>query len=175
MKLKRILCALLCLCALAGLLSASAYAENPLGDIDFDGDIDYDDCRLLFDYVAGSGFLSYTQIDASDIDGDGSVTPADAAQLLHYVSGALSALPYVHRGRGRLAIMAYPDKTEYIEGEELDMTGFELQIVYANGDILPVDDYSYSGYSSTPGIKIIVVSYAGARVAFVVTVYPAAP
>ena len=50
-----------------------------------------------------------------------------------------------------------------------------LRPIDSNGDILPVDDYSYSGYSSTPGIKIIVVSYAGARVAFVVTVYPAAP
>ena len=173
MKLVRIVAALLCACALSLALSGSAYAENPLGDIDFDGDVDYDDCRLLFDYVAGSGFLSIAQMRAADIDGDGGITPADCAQLLHYVTGVLSALPYVHRGRGRLAIISYPDKTEYTEGEEIDMTGFELQIVYSNGDILPVENYSYSGYSSTPGVKIIVVSYAGARVAFVVTVYPA--
>ena len=173
MKRIRTAAVLLCLLALTSLLSSPIRAENVFGDVDMDGDLDYDDCQLILDYVSGAGFLSATQIDASDIDGDGKVTSADAAQLFHYVSGALSTLPYVHRGRGRLAIMNYPDKTEYTEGEELDLTGFELNIVYQNGDVLPVTDYAYSGYSSTPGIKIIVVSYAGARVAFVVTVYPA--
>lgn len=173
MKRMRTAAALLCVFALAALLSSPIRAENVLGDIDFDGDVDYDDCQLILDFVSGAGFLSTSQIDAADVDGDGKVTSADAAQLFHYLSGALSTLPYVHRGKGRLAITAYPDKTEYTEGEELDLTGFELKIVYQNGDVFTVTDYGYSGYSSTPGIKIIVVSYAGARVAFVVTVYPA--
>ena len=173
MRKARFLTAIL-ICALFAALALSAFvfADDPAGDIDFDGDIDYDDCYLVLDYVSGNGFLLPAQIDACDIDGDGKVTSADAAQLLHYVSGALSELPYVHRGNGRLAITSFPDKTEYIAGEELDLTGFELMIVYQNGDILPVTDYSFSGYSSTAGVKIIVVSYGGARVAFVVTVFP---
>jgi len=172
-KTTRLVASLLCVAALVCALSSSIYAGELYGDIDFDGDVDYDDCRLILDYVSGSGFLLPAQIDAADIDGDKNINSADAAQLFHYVSGALSVIPYVHRGRGRLAIMSYPDKTEYTEGESLDLTGFSLMIVYQNGDILPAEDYTYTGYTPTPGVKIIVVSCAGAKVAFVVTVFPA--
>ncbi|NLN55241.1 MAG: hypothetical protein GX148_02945 [Clostridiales bacterium] len=154
------------------LLPSNGQAENKAGDIDGDGDVDYDDAYLIFNYVAGTGTLELSQLDCADIDGDGRITIGDAAQVFHYVSGYFSVLPYMPKGNGRLVILSYPDKTEYIEGENLDMTGFELAVEYENGQTETVTGYTYSGFSAGTGVKIIVVSYQTAKTAFIVTVYP---
>jgi hypothetical protein len=128
---------------------------------------------LIFNYVSGTGKLSVTQLEASDVNSDGKVTVVDAAQVFHYVKGYLSVLPYTPKGNGRLTIFSYPDKTEYSEGEQLDLTGLSIGMTYENGQTETSTDYSYTGYSTTPGVKIIVISCAGAKIAFTVTVYPA--
>lgn len=147
-------------------------AGFPPGDIDGDGDVTFDDAALIFNYVSGTGNLTVLQLERADINGDGRVTVVDAAQIFHFVSGVFSALPYSPKGKSRLYIASYPDKTEYIQGETLDMTGFSLFIEYADGEKVQIENYTYSGYSSEPGVKVIVVGFEGAKAAFLVTVYP---
>ena len=156
------------------LTSSFISAENALiGDVDGDGNVDYDDAYLIFNYAAGIGTLSASQLEKADINADGKVTVVDAAQVFHCVSGIFSALPYTPKGFGRLVILSYPDKTEYIEGEAFDMSGFSLAVEYENSEREQIENYSYSGYSSTSGVKIIIVSYNTAKIAFTVTVFPA--
>lgn len=159
----------LCMCFAVFISFADS---NLTGDVNSDGTIDYSDAELIFNYVSGNGILSLDELNNSDINGDGAVTIVDAAQVLHYANRVISEIPYKHKGRAFLQILSFPDKTEYLEGEELDMTGFVLQAVYENGKIEKPLDYTFGGYSSRSGVKIIVVEYEGSKTAFTVTVYP---
>lgn len=158
------------------LLFLSAFlisADNMLvGDVDGDGDVDADDASLVFGYVSGYGFLSYDQLDIADVDGDGGVTVADAAQILHKAEGTLGSLPFVSPGEGHMTLISLPTKTEYTEGEQLDLTGLSLGTVYLNGDVEYITDFTCSGYDPTPGIKVVTVSSGSFRASFAVTVFP---
>lgn len=66
-----------------------------------------------------------------------------------------------------------PDKTEYVEGEELDLTGMTVTAVYSDGREVPVDlkDVKVDGYDKDQvGTQTITVTYEGKEVAFTVTV-----
>lgn len=66
-----------------------------------------------------------------------------------------------------------PDKTEYVEGEELDLTGMTVTAVYSDGREVPVDlkDVKVDGYDKDQvGIQTITVTYEGKEAAFTVTV-----
>lgn len=147
-------------------------ADDISGDIDGDGIVDYSDAQLVFDYISGTGTLTYSQLKKSDINGDGGVTIADAVQLFHFASGLLSSLPYEERGGGTLTIVQYPDKSVYNEGDKLDLTGLVLAVRYTNGEQIEVTGYTVSGFEATPGTKIIILSYSSAKTAFTVTVMP---
>lgn len=142
------------------------------GDINGDGKTDYDDAYLLFNYIAGTGTITPIQLENADLDCDGSVTIADAALLFHYINGTLSALPF-NLGYDRLVIQSYPEKTEYTEGEELDLDGFVLAAESGKGRTKNIVNYTYEGFTPGPGIKIIVISHCNAKTAFTVTVFPA--
>ena len=93
-RIRRILSALLLAALLTGALFAFSSSAGLFGDIDGDGGVTYEDAQLLFDYVAGAGRLTVSQLGAADINRDGSVTIADAAMLFHYVSGLFPSLPF---------------------------------------------------------------------------------
>lgn len=66
-----------------------------------------------------------------------------------------------------------PDKTEYVEGEELDLTGMTVTAVYSDGWEVPVDlkDVKVDGYDKDQvGTQTITVTYEGKEAAFTVTV-----
>lgn len=66
-----------------------------------------------------------------------------------------------------------PDKTEYVEGEELDHTGMTVTAVYSDGREVPVDlkDVKVDGYDKDQvGTQTITVTYEGKEAAFTVTV-----
>ena len=71
-----------------------------------------------------------------------------------------------------IALTGLPEKTTYLEGEELDVTGLEVTAYYNNGTSEVVTNYTLSGYTSTPGQKTITVEYSGYRTSFTVTVNP---
>lgn len=65
-----------------------------------------------------------------------------------------------------------PTKLEYIEGQELDLTGLKVIAIYSTGLESPVDVYEISGFDSTPGTKTITVTYSGMSKTFDVIVIP---
>jgi len=64
-----------------------------------------------------------------------------------------------------------PTKTEYQYGEELDLAGLVVTVVYADGFTENRTDYTVSGYSAlTVGEQTVTVSYRAVSASFTVTV-----
>lgn len=173
-RIRRILSALLLAALLTGALFAFSSSAGLFGDIDGDGGVTYEDAQLLFDYVAGAGRLTVSQLGAADINRDGSVTIADVAMLFHYVSGLFPSLPFEEGEYARLVVQTMPDKTEYIVGEDFDYGGLLVCAEYDGGKRVPLETYTLSalGTSTATGVKIVTVSAGGLQTAFTVTVLP---
>lgn len=69
-----------------------------------------------------------------------------------------------------LKILSLPSKTQYIEGEDLDLKGLKVAAVYDNGEEKIISKYALSGYNSSVGQKTITVSFEGKTVKFTVNV-----
>ncbi|MCR5835216.1 MAG: bacterial Ig-like domain-containing protein [Lachnospiraceae bacterium] len=70
-----------------------------------------------------------------------------------------------------IVISKNPTKTNYLEGESLNTSGIEVTASYSDGSQKNVtSSCTYSGYSNTPGIKTVKVSYSGYEAAFTVNV-----
>ena len=70
-----------------------------------------------------------------------------------------------------LRLATLPQKTTYLEGQELDLTGMTLYAVMNNETENPVTSgYTVSGYESTVGTHKVTIQYMGKTVAFEVTV-----
>ena len=68
-----------------------------------------------------------------------------------------------------------PTKTSYLKGEELDLTGGKITVIYENGDTQELDmkssDISVTGYDANKlGEQTITVTYGGKTATFKVTV-----
>lgn len=66
-----------------------------------------------------------------------------------------------------------PKKTEYIQGEDLDLSGLVVYAVYSDGsrETIPADKYEVSGYEpNAVGPQTITVTYNGVKTTFEVTV-----
>lgn len=152
--------------------AVTAAQSTVTGDVDGDGVVTLNDAQLIFDYVSGTGSLTRDELIAADIDGDGRVTVADAAQLFHYVNGTLRSIPYVKREGGVLTLLSLPEKITYNVGEKLDLSGLRVVMSYSGGESEEITDYTVSGFDSTAGVKIIILSYDAVKTAFTVTVLP---
>ena len=72
---------------------------------------------------------------------------------------------------GTLELTMPPTKTQYNVGEELDLTGMVVSVVWSDGTKEAVTDYTVSGYDgSVAGTCTVVVTYQGETVSFEVTV-----
>lgn len=70
-----------------------------------------------------------------------------------------------------LKMESLPTKTEYLEGEALDLTGMVLVAIMNNDTEKQVSaGYTVDGYSSNPGRHTITIGYMGKTVSFEVTV-----
>lgn len=63
--------------------------KSVIGDVDLDGDVDYDDYELLLLNIKCSNTLSEKQMINADINGDGYIDGVDALYLDLYLSGAV--------------------------------------------------------------------------------------
>ena len=70
----------------------------------------------------------------------------------------------------KISIAQKPYKTEYVEGQNLDLIGLIVTAIYDNGFTENITDYECSGYSSSVGLKTIVVKYKDKSTSFPVTV-----
>lgn len=67
-------------------------------------------------------------------------------------------------------ILREPFKTEYLAGEELELTGLYACIEYSDGTVEFTDEYSVSGYESREGSYTVTLAYGGLSDSFAVTV-----
>jgi len=67
-------------------------------------------------------------------------------------------------------LVSAPSKLNYIEGEEFDSTGLVAEVTYNNGTRELVEDYEIIGFTSTPGVHTVAVTYSGFVQNFVITV-----
>ena len=66
-----------------------------------------------------------------------------------------------------LEVVALPQKTEYVTGQEFVSNGLSIRAVYNNGTKSTCNDYMLSDVdSSTPGTKTVTVSYNGIKTSF---------
>lgn len=70
-----------------------------------------------------------------------------------------------------IEIISEPVKKEYIEGEELDISGLEVKANYSNGESEVITDYQIRGYDSAQGQKNIEIKYKEFTELFTVTVF----
>ncbi len=75
--------------------------------------------------------------------------------------------PIVETG---IEITKLPSKLIYIKGEELDVSGLEVSVIYSDNTKEQVTDYTLSGYDSSLGVKTITVAYADFTATFEVEV-----
>lgn len=73
-----------------------------------------------------------------------------------------------------MTVETLPDKTEYIRGESLDLTGLTLKLTYSDGSTRVIEEgFQVSGLSSaTSGKQTLTVTYEGFTATFTVTVKP---
>lgn len=168
--LKRIFSSVFALLIVMNLITApsTASARRAVGDVNLDGYINEKDGDLLMQYLTGDVEFSMRQILSADIDFDGELTVRDAVQLYRYVTGTEKVLPIV--SFLKLQVKSLPKKTVYSEGEQFSMDGFEAVMVYSDGTEEAFTDYSWSGYSSDSGTKVITVTNGTVYTAFTVEV-----
>lgn len=83
---------------------------------------------------------------------------------------------YIKKNLTGISIGSNPSKTEYLEGENLNTNGLVVNAHYDDGSTSNITgSCSFSGYSSTPGVKTITVSYGGKQTAFTVSVKSKSP
>ena len=73
-----------------------------------------------------------------------------------------------------IAVTKQPDKTDYQQGEELDLTGAELTAFYSDGtmETVTITPDMVSGYDSAKiGTQALTVTYKGKTTTFAATVY----
>lgn len=71
----------------------------------------------------------------------------------------------------KLAITRLPDKTEYVLGQQLDLTGMIVYAYFDNGSKNQVNAYSFDGYNpQIEGVQTITIAYNGFHQSFEVTV-----
>ncbi len=74
-------------------------------------------------------------------------------------------------------VIKLPAKTVYFDGEELDLTGGELKVIYVSADeyyeIYPLGDFAVTGYDANQiGSQALTVAFDGKTDTFSVTVNP---
>lgn len=69
-----------------------------------------------------------------------------------------------------IEVSKLPNKTQYIVGEDFDTDGIEVVLVYDNGEKVPIEYDSISGYDSSVGKKTMVVIYGDKSTNFEVEV-----
>lgn len=96
---------------------------------------------------------------------------AGACELLMYNNPTL-VLTYKQAALSNITVTP-PTKTTYVEGQDLDLTGMEVQAVYSDSSTVALEsgDYTVTGYDkATLGEQTIIVTYEGKTATFSVTV-----
>ena len=78
----------------------------------------------------------------------------------------VSVVPVREKG---IHIGSLPNKTSYIEGEDIDTTGLVVCVDYNTGESAQIDDYTIADYDNTAGVQTINVQYKDFEATFEVS------
>ncbi len=154
-------------------------------------------CSVIMSEKSGSDFMSdyplYTKAEIKDKDGATVKTvancriSADFSEIAYGMrinSANIDNVRFEEYGRTavtteaplqikRVDIKCLPEKTEYLIGEELDLSDTFLEVTYENGvkeDVKVTPDMIEGFDSATEGVKLITVNYGKTSAAYSVTV-----
>ncbi len=103
---------------------------------------------------------------AMDLDGDGKITENDLDLMTKAVLGGApedsnGAIIFpVEKLINNISVKKLPNKTEYIVGEELDLTGLEVQVQYNSGITKVITDgFTFTGNTDTVGEQPVNITY----------------
>ena len=126
-----------------------------------------DDLADMTKAVSGdTALFSEYQKKAMDLDGDGKITENDLDLMTKAVLGdapkdsnGVTIFP-VEKLINNISVKKLPDKTEYIVGEELDLTGLEVQVQYNSGITKVITDgFTFTGNTNIVGGQTINITY----------------
>ncbi len=133
------------------------------GDVNGDGSIDNVDAALVLRYISGTTVTDKFDTTAADCDGLPVISVLDANWILRYVAGQESVdtgftgkedvviskdgasdtitVNVVEKAIISLEVIKYPDKTDYLAGQEFDPTGMIVEATYNDGSTTVITDY----------------------------------
>lgn len=132
-----------------------------------------------FDFTGAKAKISYANGKSEIVDITYEMTTGGninhiGKQTITYTFEGISAtfeVEVVGVSLEKIEITALPEKTNYIEGQKLDLTGMVVTAVMSNGEKTVLKEgYTVSGYSVEAGEYTITVSYFGKTAHFSVTV-----
>lgn len=111
---------------------------------------------------------------ASMVSGFSSSTVGTKTLTVTY-SGKTTAftVTVIEKSLSSIAVTTWPNKTTYIKGESLDVTGGKITLYYNDGssEVMSITTSMVSGFnSSTTGTKTLTVTYKGNTATFAVTI-----
>lgn len=131
---------------------------------------DFTGAKALVSYAGG---ISETIDIAVDMTMGGRINHI-GKQTITYTFGGQSAsfeVEVVGLELDKIVISSLPNKMEYLEGQDIDLTGMVVTAVMNNGmETIVASGYNVSGYSSKPGIHTVTITYLEKIATFDVTV-----
>ena len=91
-------------------------------------------------------------------------------QIVYQEKKTILTVTVVPKTLTGISVSKKPDKLTYLEGESFNPSGMVVNADYNNNQSEVITGYQISGYSSTPGIKTITVTYQGKTASFIVIV-----
>lgn len=132
-----------------------------------------------FDFTGAKALVSYAGGISETVDIVVDMTTGGridhiGKQTITYAFGGQSAsfeVEVVGLELDKIVISSLPNKTEYLEGQDIDLTGMVVTAVMNTGmETNVASGYSVSGYSSEPGTHTVTITYLEKTVTFDVTV-----
>ncbi len=131
---------------------------------------DFTGAKALVSYVGG---ITETVDITVDMTTGGKINHV-GRQTITYAFGGQSAsfeVEVVGLELDKIVLSSLPNKIEYLEGQDLDLTGMVVTAVMNNGmENIVASGYSVSGYSSEPGTHTVTITYLKKTATFDVTV-----
>lgn len=121
-------------------------------------EFDFTGCKVEVSYTTGA--TEMVDVIAEKTTG-GNITRSGKYTIVYAigdysVSFVVQVVPVMENG---FEIVQAPTKVEYLDGEELDLTGMEVKLTFNNGNITNTDAYYVEGDASKAGNYTIKVIY----------------
>ena len=124
--------------------------------------------KVVADYNDGS--TTVLQPYQYELTGYSNKVGVQTITVTYYGFSDTFEIEVVEKQLANIEITELPDVLDYIQGQELDMTGAVITATYNNGTTEVITDYNISGFTGEIGINNVVIASGGVSATFVVTI-----